>query len=75
MNFTVAIDFTVSNGNPNEPSSLHFRDPAEPNLYARALKSVGEIIQDYDTYVHVFPLLLLLASLIMTLNSSRLIVN
>jgi hypothetical protein len=46
---TIAVDFTASNGDPRQPTSLHYLDPHAPNLYARALRSVGEIIQDYDT--------------------------
>ncbi|XP_077865165.1 copine-8-like [Saccoglossus kowalevskii] len=49
LNFTVAIDFTASNGNPSQPTSLHYINPYEPNQYAKALQSVGEIIQDYDS--------------------------
>jgi len=51
MNFTVAIDFTASNGDPRSPQSLHHINPHEMNMYARALHAVGEIIQDYDSYV------------------------
>jgi hypothetical protein len=46
---TIAVDFTASNGDPRSPESLHFLNPSQPNLYARALKAVGEIIQDYDS--------------------------
>ncbi|XP_064607159.1 copine-8-like isoform X2 [Liolophura sinensis] len=49
MNFTVAIDFTASNGNPSQPNSLHYLSPYQPNAYAMAIQSVGEIIQDYDS--------------------------
>jgi len=50
VNFTLAVDFTGSNGNPNQPSSLHYRDPTgRPNQYQTAIQSVGEIIQDYDS--------------------------
>ncbi|KAJ7999609.1 hypothetical protein DPEC_G00196180 [Dallia pectoralis] len=49
LNFTVAIDFTASNGNPSQPTSLHYMSPYQMNTYAMALKAVGEIIQDYDS--------------------------
>ena len=49
MNFTVAIDFTASNGAPSQPSSLHYYNPNQSNQYASAIQAVGEIIQDYDT--------------------------
>ncbi|XP_061584710.1 copine-9-like isoform X1 [Cololabis saira] len=49
LNFTVAIDFTASNGNPSQPTSLHYMNPYQMNTYAMALKAVGEIIQDYDS--------------------------
>ncbi|MBN3288831.1 CPNE8 protein, partial [Polyodon spathula] len=49
INFTVAIDFTASNGNPAQPTSLHYMSPYQMNAYAMALKAVGEIIQDYDS--------------------------
>uniref|UniRef100_A0A8C2CFT5 Copine VIII n=1 Tax=Cyprinus carpio TaxID=7962 RepID=A0A8C2CFT5_CYPCA len=49
INFTVAIDFTASNGNPSQPTSLHYMSPYHLNAYALALRAVGEIIQDYDS--------------------------
>ncbi|XP_037540468.1 copine-9 [Nematolebias whitei] len=49
LNFTVAIDYTASNGNPSQPTSLHYMSPYQMNAYAMALKAVGEIIQDYDS--------------------------
>ncbi|XP_010776369.1 copine-5b [Notothenia coriiceps] len=49
INFTVAIDFTASNGNPSQSTSLHYMNPYSLNAYAMALKAVGEIIQDYDS--------------------------
>ena len=44
----VGIDFTASNGNPNQPNSLHFMDPRQPNSYMKAIHAVGCVIQDYD---------------------------
>ena len=50
MAFTVAVDFTASNGNPSQPSSLHYVNPfGGNNQYTAAIQAVGEIIQDYDT--------------------------
>ena len=48
----VGIDFTASNGNPAESRSLHYISPNQPNEYMAAIKSVGEVCQDYDTWVH-----------------------
>uniref|UniRef100_A0A8C2Z5T1 Copine-3 n=1 Tax=Cyclopterus lumpus TaxID=8103 RepID=A0A8C2Z5T1_CYCLU len=45
----VGIDFTASNGNPREPSSLHYINPLGSNEYLAAILAVGQIIQDYDT--------------------------
>uniref|UniRef100_A0A3Q2TJ41 Copine family member 9 n=1 Tax=Fundulus heteroclitus TaxID=8078 RepID=A0A3Q2TJ41_FUNHE len=36
-------------GNPSQPTSLHYMSPYQMNTYAMALKAVGEIIQDYDS--------------------------
>merc|ERR1712223_455715 len=48
LSFTVAVDFTASNGNPQTSNSLHYIDPTgRPNQYLTAINSVGEIIQDY----------------------------
>ena len=50
INFSVAVDFTASNGNPSDPNSLHYMNPAYmENQYTTAIRSVGEIIEDYDT--------------------------
>ena len=48
INFTVAVDFTGSNGDPTHPNSLHHISN-KPNEYIRALTAVGEVCQDYDT--------------------------
>uniref|UniRef100_A0A8C7H7G0 Copine-2 n=1 Tax=Oncorhynchus kisutch TaxID=8019 RepID=A0A8C7H7G0_ONCKI len=41
--------FKSSNGNPREPSSLHYINPLGSNEYLSAILAVGQIIQDYDT--------------------------
>ncbi|KAG7239851.1 hypothetical protein INR49_030564 [Caranx melampygus] len=42
LNFTVAIDFTASNGNPSQPTSLHYMSPYQMNAYAMALKASAD---------------------------------
>ncbi|XP_070784065.1 copine-3-like isoform X2 [Enoplosus armatus] len=49
INFTIAIDFTGSNGDPNFPQSLHYINPQGYNEYLAAIWSVGNVIQDYDS--------------------------
>ncbi|CAG7721403.1 unnamed protein product [Allacma fusca] len=51
-----SIDFTSSNGDPSEPSSLHHFSPQanRPNPYEQAIQAVGNIIQDYDN-TKMFP--------------------
>ncbi|XP_061179726.1 copine-3-like [Saccostrea echinata] len=50
INFTVGVDFTGSNGDPNQPDSLHFVDMAgNPNQYMQAIMAVGSVCQEYDT--------------------------
>ncbi|XP_077051642.1 copine-4 isoform X1 [Siphateles boraxobius] len=49
IQFTVAIDFTASNGDPRNSCSLHYIHPYQPNEYLKALIAVGEICQDYDS--------------------------
>ena len=46
---TISIDFTASNGNPRNPDSLHYIQYGGMNQYELAIKSVGEIIEDYDS--------------------------
>ncbi|CAL4196829.1 unnamed protein product, partial [Meganyctiphanes norvegica] len=49
INAFIAIDFTASNGNPQDPKSLHFLNANTPNQYCTAIQAVGTIIEDYDT--------------------------
>ncbi|NWT05053.1 CPNE1 protein, partial [Mionectes macconnelli] len=49
INFTVGVDFTASNGDPNLPDSLHHISPDGINEYLIAIWSVGSVVQDYDT--------------------------
>lgn len=54
---TISIDFTASNGNPRNPDSLHYiQYGGVLNQYELAIKSVGEIIEDYDSD-KLFPVL------------------
>jgi len=49
INVHIAIDFTQSNGEPNEPSSLHYMGRNGKNEYTDAIKSVLNILKDYDS--------------------------
>ncbi|KAH1031919.1 hypothetical protein J1N35_044093 [Gossypium stocksii] len=50
LNFMVAIDFTASNGTPQNQDSLHYIDPSgRLNSYQQAIMEVGEVIQFYDS--------------------------
>ena len=44
----IAIDFTKSNGNPNNENSLHYIYGPYPNQYERAIYTCGNIITNYD---------------------------
>ena len=43
----INIDFTLSNGKPNNPNSLHFWGPS--NQYEQTIRTVGSILQTYDS--------------------------
>lgn len=45
----IVLCFVFFQGNPSQPTSLHYMSPYQMNAYAMALKAVGEIIQDYDS--------------------------
>ena len=48
IQLSVAIDFTLSNGHPSERDSLHYLD-MNKNEYLHAIRSVGNILQYYDS--------------------------
>ena len=48
LNFSVAVDFTASNGDPRDPRSLHFLSGTGENQYTESIKAVGGIIEPYD---------------------------
>ena len=54
IGLSIAIDFTGSNGNPNDPRSLHYIGGQEPNQYERAIFACGNIMAYYD-YDQLFP--------------------
>ena len=54
IGLSVAIDFTKSNRNPNNASSLHFIHGNLPNQYERAIYACGTIVAYYD-YDQLFP--------------------
>ena len=47
IGLSIAIDFTLSNGDPNHPDSLHTKN-LNRNEYLQAIQSVGNILQYYD---------------------------
>jgi hypothetical protein len=49
INVAVAVDFTGSNGDPRQKTSLHYRNPNEPNQYMKAIMSVCDILLEYDS--------------------------
>lgn len=49
ISLIIGIDFTKSNGNPDNETSLHYLNPQRPNDYIQAIESVGEILQYYDS--------------------------
>lgn len=50
VSLIVCIDFTGSNGDPRDPTSLHYRNPSgEFNQYETVISSVGSIVAEYDS--------------------------
>jgi Copine len=48
ISLSIAIDMTLSNGDPRKPKSLHYYDERR-NEYLQAIQSVGSILQYYDS--------------------------
>ena len=45
---SIAINFTLSNGDPSKPDSLHYFD-MKNNQYLNAITSVEHILENYDS--------------------------
>ena len=48
INLSIAIDFTLSNGDPNGSTSLHALNNPN-NQYKQAIQACGNILQYYDS--------------------------
>lgn len=55
ISLVVGLDFTSSNGNPNDAKSLHYIYGYEANNYEQAVRSCGSIVAYYDLD-QLFPL-------------------
>ncbi len=44
----IAVDFTLSNKDPSDPSSLHYFDLTR-NQYLQAISNVGQVLENYDS--------------------------
>ncbi|KXS19023.1 Copine-domain-containing protein [Gonapodya prolifera JEL478] len=50
LSLAISVDFTASNGDPQQMGSLHYRDPfGQLNSYQRALLGVGQVLEAYDS--------------------------
>jgi hypothetical protein len=48
INLVLGIDYTGSNGNPANPTSLHYRGP-NGNQYTAAITAISQILLSYDS--------------------------
>lgn len=48
LHFTVAVDFTLSNGDPANPQSLHHINQYGQNQYTQAIEAVGSLLAPYS---------------------------
>ena len=53
ISYSIAIDFTSSNGDPSNPSSLHYKYSEIPNIYEQALNEVYRILLKNDSNIKV----------------------
>jgi hypothetical protein len=49
---TVGIDFTSSNGDPNNPTSLHYHAQGSQNHYEKAIRAVCEVVERFNDQYH-----------------------
>ena len=49
LGMVLGIDYTGSNGEVNNISSLHYLNPNKLNQYQQAILNVGNIVINYDT--------------------------
>ncbi|OMJ79714.1 hypothetical protein SteCoe_20190 [Stentor coeruleus] len=49
ISFSLAVDYTASNGEVSSSSSLHYLNSNSPNQYESAIWEVGTILEAYDT--------------------------
>jgi len=48
LHMMIAIDYTSSNGNVTDPSSLHYVSSNKANAYQNIISSIGQVITEYD---------------------------
>ena len=54
INLDIAIDYTESNGSPDNPNSLHYKEAKGGNDYEKVIRLFGKIIRNYN-YEQLFP--------------------
>ena len=54
LNLSIGIDFTGSNGHPLDKDTLHCIINEEPNDYEKVIKSIGNILSNYN-YKKLYP--------------------